>query len=47
MVGSMDQGMAIRASPIEVLNRAERLRLRGMAAGIMTRVADTRHAHLQ
>ena len=39
--------MAVRASPVEVLDRLQRLRLRGMAAGDVARVANPRHAHLQ
>lgn len=39
--------MAVSASPIEVLDRAEWLRLRRVAARDVARVADPRHAHLQ
>src|SRR5689334_16946408 len=43
----MDQGMAVRARPAEVLNRTERLRLRWVAAGSVAFVADPWHTYFQ
>jgi len=39
--------MAVRTSAVEVLDRLQRLRLRGVAARDVARVADPRHADLQ
>ena len=43
----MNGGMAIGASAIEILDGAERLRLRRVAAAVMAGVANTRHAGLE
>ena len=39
--------MAVRASPVEVFDRLQRLRLRRVAARDVARVANPRHANLQ
>lgn len=43
----MNQGMTIRASPIEVFDGTERLGLGWMPAGDVARIADPRHTHLE
>src|ERR1700756_853068 len=39
--------MAIGAAAVEILDRAQRLRLRRVAAAVMAGVADARHARLE
>lgn len=47
MVRAMNIRMAIGAAAIEVLDGAERLSLRGVAAGVVAGIADAGHAHFQ
>ena len=47
MVGPVNLGMAVRASPVEVLDGTKRLRLRWMAAGNVARVANPWHPDFQ
>src|SRR5260370_27495757 len=39
--------MTVGAAAVEVLDRTERLRLRGMAAAVVATIANARHAGLQ
>ena len=47
MIRTMDVGMAVGATTVEILDGTERLRLCRVSAGVVTRVAYARHAHLQ
>src|SRR6266568_5524653 len=47
MIGSVDCGMAIGAAAVEILDGAERLRLRRVTAAVMARITNPRHARLQ
>jgi len=43
----MDVGVAVSAAAVEILDGAERLGLRGVAAAVVARVADARHANFE
>ena len=47
MIRPVNVGMAVGAPAVEVLDGAERLRLSWMAAAVVARIADARHAYLQ
>src|SRR6266702_5468029 len=47
MIRPVNIGMAVGDATVEVLDRAERLRLGGMAAAVVAVVAHARHANLQ
>jgi len=47
MVRSVNQRVAVGAATIEILDRTERLRLGGVAAGHVARVANPGHPYLE
>ena len=47
MIRTMDVGMAVGATTVEILDGAERLCLRGVPAGVVAGIAYARHAYLQ